>query len=248
MRQLVVVSMIALSACSSGCALLCDATSLMVFKVRESVEDCHESVRNHKWAEEAWVRVRAGTPGAPYSKDYAQGFKDGFAYFLFHGGTGEPPALPPSGYRKVAYQTPQGYQAIEDWFAGYRHGASVARESGYRQWVTGPSALRGQTPIVPAAGPEPATMIPPPPPVPEAPLPQPTPLPRVDDDVPTGTPPTPVTTLAPVHYRDKPGGTILDIQALPEPPPAADDSPPTPTPRATHRILDVHGVATGPPN
>src|SRR4051794_30013380 len=91
MRQLVVVSMIALSACSSGCAILCDATSLMVFKVRESIKDCHENVRNHKWAEEAWVQVRACTPGAPYSKDYGQGFKDGYTYFLFHGGNGEPP-------------------------------------------------------------------------------------------------------------------------------------------------------------
>jgi hypothetical protein len=123
--RLVVVSLVAMCACSSGCALICDATSLMVFKARESIEDCHENVRNHKWAEEAWVHVKAGTPGVPFSKDYAQGFKDGFAYFLFRGGNGEPPPLPPNSYRKVAYQTPQGYQAIEDWFAGYRHGEEL---------------------------------------------------------------------------------------------------------------------------
>ena len=31
---------------------------------------------------------------------------------------------------------------IEDWFEGFRHGAAVARDGGYRKFVTGPSSLQ----------------------------------------------------------------------------------------------------------
>src|SRR5207237_1248141 len=76
----------------------------------------------------------------------AVGFKEGFAEFLYQGGDGEPPPLPPQKYRSIRYQTPEGYQAVEAWFAGYRHGAAEARKSGQRELVTGPSALRVPSP------------------------------------------------------------------------------------------------------
>jgi hypothetical protein len=110
-------------------------------------------------------------PARPYSPDYAMGFKDGFADYLYAGGTGEPPPLPPRYYWKMRYETPDGHQAMEDWFAGFRHGAGVARASGYREWVTIASSVppdaRGarppalllpdSTPAAPAG-----TMLPPP--------------------------------------------------------------------------------------
>ena len=140
-----------------GCTLCHDAASLAVFKVRESMEDFSESVRNRKWAEGAWEDLQGANPDVAFSEDYAQGFKDGFAHYLFRGGNGEPPPLPPRHYRKLSYQTPQGYQAIEDWFAGFRHGASMARQNGYRQWITGPSPLRcpEPAPALPAVAPSP---------------------------------------------------------------------------------------------
>jgi hypothetical protein len=109
--------------------------------VADLVEDAREGLRNRRWAEEAWEGVRAsGTE--PYSDDYARGFKSGYADYLDRGGSGEPPVVAPPRYRHLRYQTPQGYLAVEEWFAGYRHGAESARQSGLRQWVTGPTSLR----------------------------------------------------------------------------------------------------------
>jgi hypothetical protein len=127
---------------SPGCTLAWNAKEVLTSRVRQHLEDCAERRRNRAWAESAWEQVRAADPNESYTEDHARGFKAGFAAYLYKGGSGEPPPLPPPEYRSVRYQTPQGYRAIENWFAGYRHGAAVARESGYREWVTGPSALR----------------------------------------------------------------------------------------------------------
>jgi hypothetical protein len=147
LRHVIAVGMAALCLCGGGCTLVRDATSLTAFKVKESMEDCYENVRNRKWAEQAWNNVLCSNPEAVYSSDHKAGFQDGFANYLFRGGNGEPPPLPPRHYRTIAYQTSKGYRSIEDWFEGYRHGSTVAREGGYRQWVTGPSALRGSGPV-----------------------------------------------------------------------------------------------------
>ena len=112
-------------------------------------------------------------PDHPYSVDYRRGFVDGFADYLYAGGSGEPPVVPPWRYRKASYETPEGYAAIEDWFAGFRHGANVALASGLRNLVVLPVALPDQplfwgeaTPITPA---NPEENLPPPRVVPPTP-------------------------------------------------------------------------------
>src|SRR5439155_9720003 len=151
--------------------------------VKQTAEDFGESVRNRRWAEFAWEDAKGADLHKTYSEDYACGFKDGFAHYLYRGGHGEPPPLPSAHYRKVRYQTPEGYKAIEDWFGGFRHGAAAARQSGYRYWITGPSALRlpnsvPPPPLGPAPDwaklerPIPLETTPPPKPLPPKPLPQ----------------------------------------------------------------------------
>jgi hypothetical protein len=125
-----------------GCGLIDTGANLVLFEAKDCLDEHAERVRNRHWAEAAWDKARNAAPGGCFSADYGQGFKDGFTDYLFEGGSGEPPALPPQNYRTIAYQTPAGYRAIEDWFAGYRHGTAIARTDGYRQWVTGPSSLR----------------------------------------------------------------------------------------------------------
>jgi hypothetical protein len=51
----------------------------------------------------------------------------------------------------LKYQSPRGYLAIENWFAGYRQGAAVARAGGFRRLVTGPTSLTGAAPSPPVA-------------------------------------------------------------------------------------------------
>ncbi len=191
---------------NSGCGLVANATHTVTSRVEDAVNEVREKHRNSIWAKQAWDNVCAGTPGQPFSEDHERGFKAGFVEYVTYGGTGAPPPLPPKKYHSLKYQTPQGYQAIEDWFAGYRLGVGAAKEGGYRDLVTGPSSLRAAaihpvvlppvaelprpapvpasapTPVVPAmpsASPPPASM--PPAPTPE--LPPPTPDPMVSSPI-----------------------------------------------------------------
>jgi hypothetical protein len=91
--------------------------------------------------EEAVVAARADLDDYqcdPFSDDFERGFIDGFVQYMTAGGTGAPPALPPRRYWKGKFQNPSGYQQIQDWFAGYEHGAEIARASNYRTFVTVP--------------------------------------------------------------------------------------------------------------
>lgn len=145
MRPAVVFALFGLCFLTSGCALVEDATRNTLVTLARPVERHHEWKRNRAWAEQAWQQVCAGN-ATPHSKDYANGFREGYAEYLFRGGDGEPPLVAPLCYRGVRYQTPQGYTAIDDWFAGYRHGAAAAKASGARELITGPSSLRAAGP------------------------------------------------------------------------------------------------------
>src|SRR5207302_8841064 len=74
-----------------GCSLARTAARVVCSKVGQTLDDCAERRRNRKWAEDAWGEVLQATPGYPYTDDYARGFKEGFAHYLYQGGTGEPP-------------------------------------------------------------------------------------------------------------------------------------------------------------
>jgi hypothetical protein len=148
---------------NAGCGLVANATHNLTSGVHECFDDLREKKRDAAWAEEAWAKAAGEAQGHPFTEDHERGFKAGFTCFVANGGCGEPPPLPPKKYRCLRYQTPQGYQAIEDWFAGYRHGVAAARAGGYRDLVTGPSSLRPPAPIHPA---EFAPHAPPAPPAP----------------------------------------------------------------------------------
>jgi hypothetical protein len=95
------------------------------------------------WAEEAWQQEWQAVPELGDRPDYAQGFRDGFVDYTFAGGTGEPPAVPPRKLWNVLDRSEDGRQRAADWFAGYRHGAHVSREGGYRSLSTLSSTLLG---------------------------------------------------------------------------------------------------------
>jgi hypothetical protein len=126
--------LIGLLAFCQGCNLAVNFSRDVVFEVERASHECLEKVRDERLAASAWNEVQSNHKGV-YSVDYARGFRDGYADYLFAGGTGEPPLLPPRRYWGVGYETPDGVQAIQDWFAGYRHGAAEAEQSGYRQLV-----------------------------------------------------------------------------------------------------------------
>jgi hypothetical protein len=132
----------------------------------ESANDAAECVRNRKLAETALAEYQTAVPNPASTPDWERGFKDGFADYLYAGGTGLPPPVPPRDYWTTAYETEGGHRTVEDWFEGFRHGAQAARNSGYRNLVTIPTAsppVGTRLPIAPAAGPVPAEPPPAPP-------------------------------------------------------------------------------------
>ena len=162
-RQLVSVTLCVFAA---GCSWVPYALNNMVETPTEVVERCALRCRFRRMARDAWAEC---SKGHDYSRYYARGFKEGFVEFLDADGTGEPPAVPPWWYRQNRFLTPAGQLDVEDWLAGYRQGAQVARASGYHSIVTVPLALPPlhtpgpQSPQVPVtAAPEAAVTLPPP--------------------------------------------------------------------------------------
>src|SRR5262249_55924719 len=148
---------IGLCVVASGCGLVGRATHNLTYETRCCLDRAHEAKRNRRWVAEAWAHGCAD--GGPRSGDYAQGFADGFLDYLEAGGSGEPPVLPPRRYWGSAYQTPVGRQLVDEWFAGFRHGAAVARDAGYRDLVTLPTSF-GRPTTAALAPPEPDLLPP----------------------------------------------------------------------------------------
>jgi hypothetical protein len=188
------------------------------------IRDEHrERLRYCSLAHEAWQRVQANCPEQAYSVHYAAGFKDGFVDYLYAGGCGEPPALPPKCYRHFHGESAQGVQSLQDWYAGFRHGAAVAKESGLRQFVL---VSLPPPPGAPLPPPPPPRVPPvPPPPAPPAAVPgranpQPTPA---SSYLPT---PRPIPADVPPGARSEPPGE--DKIETPETlPPGNESLPPS---------------------
>ncbi len=87
-------------------------------------------------ADEAWAETGAICPEDCTSADFSWGFREGFAEYVYAGGSGEAPALPPRSYWQSDMRTAEGARAVRSWFQGYRYGAQMAREGGYRQTAT----------------------------------------------------------------------------------------------------------------
>ncbi|QDV77615.1 hypothetical protein [Botrimarina mediterranea] len=100
-------------------------------------EDNEVSLATYRtWADQAWAEAGACCPEDCLAADYAWGFREGFAEYVYAGGNGEPPAMPPRPYWQADLRSREGAAAASSWFAGYRHGARVARDGGYRAATT----------------------------------------------------------------------------------------------------------------
>ncbi len=85
-------------------------------------------------------------PGEHGTADFEAGFLDGYTRYLDKGGAGNPPPVPPRCYWRVKYRTPEGRQAVEEYFAGFRTGSAAAMASGFRRVDTIASSLPPATP------------------------------------------------------------------------------------------------------
>jgi hypothetical protein len=108
-----------------GAILVCAGCGQMP-QVAPTIDDLADRCRNRQLAEEAWEHFEQNDPNHAYSPDYQAGFIDGYAGSLSAGGSGEPPTVPPRWSWRAEKQSPEGHKAVEDWFAGFKHGSAVA--------------------------------------------------------------------------------------------------------------------------
>jgi len=142
----------------SGCTLAVNATRNFSYEAHRFTSELTMAHRCRQWANQRWEEVgRCSSGGKEASRDYEKGFKDGFVDYLLKGGTGCPPPTPPNCYLTHKYETPEGLKAIEDWYAGFKHGSSEAIATGYRQFIV--------VPLAPLDPPDVPPLLPPPPPV-----------------------------------------------------------------------------------
>jgi hypothetical protein len=151
-RRLFLVAVLLLQ---PGCGFFCYSIQNLIEAPVDAKDECVMHYRFSAMAEDAWKQVPCADPSLPYSRHYARGFKAGYVGYLEGGGSVEPPAEPPWIYRTSHFETPEGVEAINDWFAGYRHGALAAQASGYREEaVILPLGRAPYQPPAPVAAPE----------------------------------------------------------------------------------------------
>ena len=96
-----------------------------------------------QWAERVWGEESSNCPELAAERDYYLGFRDGFVDYIWAGGNGEPPPVPPRYLWNVMLRSPEGKQRADLWFDGYRHGSRAARFGGYREMGTVRTSLVG---------------------------------------------------------------------------------------------------------
>jgi hypothetical protein len=130
---------------SSGCTTCQQARRTLLYEPLDFgwKLDRARSLRTYRsWAADAWRIERTACPEAAASDHYAEGFRDGFVDYLYAGGDGAPPPIPPRKFWNMAWRGPTGQAAAQQWFAGFRRGAQVAQDGGYRQQATVESSYR----------------------------------------------------------------------------------------------------------
>lgn len=133
MRRKAILLFLLLCPLGSGCGLFGTGARNLWYEANLIKTSRYERLCLDRMAHRAWEEVKGSCPQYANSVDYACGFKEGFVDYLYAGGNGEPPALPPKRYLRFHEQKAHGCEALLDWYAGFRHGASVAMANGLRQ-------------------------------------------------------------------------------------------------------------------
>jgi hypothetical protein len=138
MRPQRIVGAIVLGLCLSGCQLTSDITHNVVFETCLCTSETTGKIYYRMLACSAYNEYLAGHPDCANSKDFAKGFKLGYADYLENGDCCTAHALPPLRYWKIHYETPEGRAATLAWLQGFREGAAAAKASGFRNFVIVP--------------------------------------------------------------------------------------------------------------
>lgn len=204
----------------TGCNLFWYAGHNLIEEPRARIDEFQVTRRMKAEAEQTWAAVCRQYDGRCFSREFADGFVEGYVDYLEHGGESRPPTVPPPRYRRAAYLTPSGYERAKDYMIGFKYGADVAQSTGRRHFHTVPVLLpepKGEQPLNitthaesegfpapplasdhPATTPAPMTLpVPKSMPVPEPAKGLPEPKPMVPDAAPKSMPMPTVPSVAP---------------------------------------------------
>ena len=183
--------------------------------------------RLKKDAERIWCAIAQQYPDRTFSREFREGFEQGYFDYLDNGGKATPPLVPPLKFRRSKYLCPSGHALIRDYFAGFKYGTEVACASGQRQYLTVPVLIpiaKQDAPLNISVGD--AEKVPPMPPPP--PLPSEEAAAAEEKAKPLG-PPQPVPAPAAPPTGSGGGATLprLDVPTLPpaDKPPAGPSVP-----------------------
>jgi len=115
---------------SSGCSSIFSGACRSIQK-QDYLNDFMISHRNRVMAAKAW-HCQKHTFCNP-SSAFQDGFYAGYAE-VASGGNGCIPAVAPAKYWGWMYQSANGTQAVNDWFAGYPMGVKAAEQDGVGHW------------------------------------------------------------------------------------------------------------------
>ncbi len=209
----------------TGCNLFKLAAHNLYNEPVQYADECNLDIRLEEEARLAWREVCRQYPERSFTLEFADGFQDGYADHLQHGGPPRPPALPPLKYRRSKYFTPEGSLRVKDYLCGAKYGAEVAAATGYRAFLTVPVLLaepRSEQPL-------PITVLPTPPDLTTEPA---------AGEKPNQTPAIPIPIPKPPS-EEKPPATPPSQQSLPSAMPKAEPPRPDPIPLGTPKPADA---------
>jgi hypothetical protein len=116
-----------------GCTLVDRAVYNIEYDKTLQADLADRSAYHRMLGEEAWGE--AWMAGGEVTSDgaFGEGFVDGFADYLDHGGSGNPPAAPPNQYRFGWALSPEGHAEAARYSRGWAAGARAAQASGLRK-------------------------------------------------------------------------------------------------------------------
>ena len=133
----------------SGCLIARDTARNLLNEPTELIDDKKIAHRLRHDSKVVWGQVCQQYPARTFSRDFVDGFSDGYVDYLESGGTAQPPAVPPIKYRRSRFMSVEGHARIQDYFCGFKYGCDIAAASGKRELITLPILLPEPPPETP---------------------------------------------------------------------------------------------------
>jgi hypothetical protein len=228
----------------TGCSFVGYGVKNVISAPYDAIQEVCFRHRMRNIARTMWRDI-ACKDGQTHSTAYQRGFEDGFVDYVDRNGTGEPPAIPPPWLCRGLVHSDEGQTDIEDWYAGFRHGARVARESGLRERAVMPIGLPAKTPAEPLPAQVTVPNIEPKKEMPPADAKAPTPateMPFAEVVMPPPVPAMEMPTAKVVMPPPAPPKEMPTAKATPLPAQKMPTAPPPPIP-----VLDVAPAPVAPP-